>query len=167
MGLRNTVEEFNTLQSIFPFPYIEASEDMMITKFNPAAAAAFGISAERAVGKNVTILMPKYVNKVNGKKVPRTSHDRYDMKASNHWYIFKILMINHRIVANYVSKIRSVGKANIVSPIVDNKTSHLAYRVNMSDSRSIEGETFPMELEVKMQFSNEGKIKFQVFLLCI
>ena len=60
VALRNTIEEFGTLQSIFPFPYIEATEHCIITKFNPAAAQAFGISAERALGKNVTILMPKY-----------------------------------------------------------------------------------------------------------
>lgn len=144
VSLRNTIEEFTTLQSIFPFPYIEATSSMIITKFNPAAAMAFGISAERALGKNVTILMPKYIySPRTGRKINRDSHDK--------------------IVENYVGKIRSVGKANVTSAIVDHKTNHQACRVNVNNPASIDSEMFDMELEVKMQLSHDGTIKFQAF----
>ena len=111
-------------------------------QFNPAAEKAFGISAERAIGKNVMILMPPHIRSVETKKrIRKIDHDK--------------------IVRNYVSKVRSVGEANVNSTIVNKKTRHVALRVNTTDVRSISSETFPMELEVRMLLASNGEIKFQ------
>jgi class 3 adenylate cyclase len=90
------------------------------------------------------ILMPPTIRNVaTGHKIRRIDHDK--------------------IVRNYVSKIRSVGEANVTSRIVGKKTRHVAQRVNVADSRSISAELFPMELEVRMLLSADGTIKFQAF----
>ena len=141
--LRNAMAGFTHLEQIFPFPYIEADEFMTITKFNPAASRAFGLDQAVAVGKNVMILQPRFLRMGNGKRVGSKNHDR--------------------LVSNYVSKVRAVGKANVESNIVDKKTSHTAMRISQTDVRTIETESFRIELEVRMQMSTTGVITFQAF----
>lgn len=98
--LRTTIAQATNLTAIFPFPYIEASEAGIITRFNPAAERAFGVSASRALGKNVMVLMPSKFKLIStGKFVSRDHHAR--------------------VMANYVSKVKAVGVDNVRSPIID------------------------------------------------
>lgn len=145
IALKNALFESMTLERVFPFPYLETDEHGIITKFNPAACKAFGYSSDRVVGKNVMVLMPKYIySPSTGKKIAREQHDR--------------------LLANYVSKVKSVGFNNTNSTIVDQKTRHRAAKLNDSSPFSMDMETFPIEIEVKMVQGSNGAIKFQGFI---
>jgi class 3 adenylate cyclase len=91
------------------------------------------------------VLMPRTIQAIGSKKrIAREQHDR--------------------IVANYVSKVRSVGEANATSKVVGAKNRHKALRMNSASSRSLDPEPFGLELEVKMVLSHSGEVKFRAFM---
>jgi PAS domain S-box-containing protein len=144
VGLRAAVVEAQLLEKVFPFPYIETDEKGMIIRFNPAAEYAFGTASSVAVGKNIVILMPEKIMMGGKSKTRRLTH--------------------HRIMENYVQKVRDVGTDNVKSRIVDGKTTHKAVRVNQKDTNSLATETFDIELEVNLALNAQGQFRFRAFV---
>jgi PAS domain S-box-containing protein len=143
VGLRAALTEAQLLEKVFPFPYLEADEQGTILRFNPAAELAFGLAAGVAIGKNVVILMPEYIF-VDGKKKERR-------------------MTHHRLLENYMQKVRDVGVESVPSRIVENKTRHRAVRVSKSDMNSVREETFDVELEVTLSMNAQGMVRLRSF----
>jgi PAS domain S-box-containing protein len=145
VNLRQALVEAKLLENVFPFPYFETDERGLITRFNPAAEESFGLNTKLVCGKNVVILMPDHITLVgSGRRERRSSH--------------------HRLMENYVQKIRDVGRESVTSYVVDKKTRHRAVRLNTKDYDSVRQEEFDIELEVSLAIGMSGEFKFRAFV---